>query len=295
MASLHLLNWLQEVREPPGDLASGLTAILRHNLPEQEIDIGREPLTLLLMLCDHLQEWGRPRVGTSPLSRGVMESLRFSEQPRFEKKISMHEVVVNGLRMKEPRARPSIERVCDGCVKSDCEGDQECRVCFRVNTELDQSSGLEFRLRHVESIKGDFEPGVSWLLLCRDMQGLGFEKDKLPFNITITLEHATPRIWRVLPMQLLELDILEEYANTNETASYLCDWIESARLGREGVHHEADEENGEEIFTLKLHELGRPLKRGLWDSHWRPYVKWKWKWLAQRFVNLRIGAWFPEL
>lgn len=294
VACLHLLQWLQEIQKAPESLAPGLIAILRHNIPVQNIDIGREPLTLLLMLCDHMQEWGRPRIGPNPMARGVMEAMRFSEQPHLERKVHMHQIHIGGLSLVDNLEKEVPETICDKCTHdySVCKKRKHCR---RITTKIDFNSGLDFKLEHLEAREADFEPGISWLLLCRDLQGLAFRKEMLPFNITISLKHAPPRTWRILPVQLLEMDTLEEFANTQESATYLCEWIESARRGKGGIHYKVTRKNGEETFIIKLHELGRPLGRGLSDEHWKPYFSWKWKWLGQKFVNLSLGPWFPRM
>lgn len=290
VAWLHLRQWLKEVQGPPSSLTHALTAIFRHNLPQQEVNVYKEPLTLLLMLCDHIQEWGRPRVGPAPLALGIMEALRFSEQPEFERKTRVHRLLIHGLKPVSLKPQHVLPPICDGCVKSPgCTG-----RCFRVHTRIEES-GLRFELPHAESREADFEPGISWLLFCRDLQCLGSREGMLPFEITITLKHAPARIWSVLPGRPLEMDLLEEFASSCRSAAYLCEWIEFARRGEQGIEYSGDRDTGAEAFTIRLHKLGRPLRRGLSDEHWKDFFRWKWRWLGQKFITLSLGTWFPEL
>ena len=52
----------QEDSDWLADIQPALKAIIRHNLPNDMVDPSEEPLSFLLLLCDHLQEWDRPRV-----------------------------------------------------------------------------------------------------------------------------------------------------------------------------------------------------------------------------------------
>lgn len=98
VAWLHLSHWLRQIDPSKTSLAHALQAVLRHNLPDQEVTICDEPLSVLLILCDHLQEWGRPRVGRDPLARAVIEAMRFSEQAEFEQKIRVRQLFIRGLK-----------------------------------------------------------------------------------------------------------------------------------------------------------------------------------------------------
>ena len=142
---------------------------------------------------------------------------------------------------------------------------------------------------------GDFEPVISWLLLCRNLQGLQCSKEKDPlYNITITLRHTPPRIWNLLPWRPLEMDLLQEYASTHKDAAYLCEWVNFAQHGERGINYRGDRKTGKETFTIELHNLKKPLARGLADRLWRDFFDWKWRWLGQKLINLNWD-WFPEV
>lgn len=49
--------------------ATSLNAILKHNLVREPVSVRQEPLTALLVLCDEIQEWHRPRYNTWDLVR----------------------------------------------------------------------------------------------------------------------------------------------------------------------------------------------------------------------------------
>lgn len=277
VAWLHLYSWLDAVQQPPSLLAHAMTAILRHNLPAQKVNLCREPLTLLLILCDHLQEWGRPRVQPDPLARSVMEALRSSEQPHFGEKVCTRQLTVKGLQVI-----PMAE-----------EPDGETDSISRVQTQLGETA--EFHIQYVEAREGDFEPVVSWLMLCRDLQCFASRRAEFPLRLIIQLEHTPSQIWHLLPWKPLEMDLLQEFASQYEPAAYLLEWIRSARGGKEGIEYKGDHDAGEESFRIDLKELNEPLKRGLEDDLWKEFIKWKWRQLGQRYAKLNLGYWFPDL
>ena len=266
--------------EDPYSLAHALTAILRHNLTAQNVDIRREPLTLLLMLCDHLQEWGRPRLAPDPLARGVMESLRFSTQMEFAQKIRAHELLVEGLEIV-PRTE---ETSLNGAVLAEVsQGDPRLQLVTRIGEHL------LFRLRFESAREADFEPAISWLWLCRDLQFLGSQDEELPYDVVIEFEHKPSRLWRELPWKPLEMDLLETFAR--EQRPYLLKWIQTARDSKndEGIYYEGNHRSGEERFWISLNRLAKPLPRGLSVEDWIAYFNWKWRELGRRMIDGTIG------
>ncbi len=296
-AWLHLRQWLLDVKVPLDDFQPALTAILRHNLSDQEIDIKKEPLSFLLILCDHLQEWGRPIVGMEYLSRQVMEGLRFGEKHNVEKKIRMSEIHLAGLMPEIINRKKVLKKTCENCVS---QGHASlCQLhCLRTQAIINKEKGITFTLPHNEAREADFEPCISWLMFCRDLQSINYNKQSLPFDMTIRFKHAQPRIWMALDWKPLEMDILDEYANTNTNdhhhAAYLCEWIKCARQGVEGIKYERNRDEGTEEFIIYLHKLEKPLKRGLAEEHWQPFFHWKWKWLSQKYTTQNLGSWYPK-
>jgi hypothetical protein len=287
-AWLHLRQWLKEINLSLTSLRPALIAILRHNLSDQDVDIREEPLSFLLLLCDHIQEWGRPRVGPDPFARGIMEILRFSEKSDFDKKIRMSSILVNGLKPAELGAKKAFKQICNNCIsKSNCENQ-----CIRIITQIDGKKGITFTLPHIEASAADFEPCISWLMFCRDLQCINKNKNKLPFPISIVLKHAPSRIYSAFGWNPKEMDIFEEFVNSNPSSTYLCQWVEFARLKKEGIEYE--EKDGIETFTIRLHKSGQPLERDLSSAHWKDFTRWKWQWLSHKYTTSNLGPWYPD-
>jgi hypothetical protein len=243
---LHVRWILEQIKVSLDDYEPALTAILRHNLSKQTVDVQREPITLLLMLCDHLQEWGRPRIGPDPLAQALVEALRFSEKPDFKRLVRVHQLEISGL-VGTILTRPSVlQRNCDSCVEnpeSRCEGG--CLLVHPVLQPTSRTSNdylLAFNLSHEDAVEADFEPAISWLMFCRNLQGLQMKHVPLPFDISITMKHTPPSIWAELGWTYTEMDLIEVYANTQRNAAYLSNWVMSARCGEKGIQYKADGE-----------------------------------------------------
>ncbi len=289
---LHLCQWIKDTHEPIESFTPALVAVLRHNLPDQKIDIYKEPLSFLLLLCDHLQEWGRPRVSPDPLAQGIMESLRFPGKATYDQKIRMREMIILGLEPQHLRKKKIPHQMCENCFSPKDEG---CKgLCLKLHPRGDRKTGLTFILPHQEAREAEFEPCISWLKFCRDFQCVTNDIKPLPFPINIQFDHSTPRIWSELSWMPMEMDIFEEYSRAHSPAAYLCEWIECARNHKEGISYQNDRGKGEETFIIHLHDLGKPLKRGLSEEHWKDFFTWKWNRLGSQYLKSTLGSLFPH-
>jgi hypothetical protein len=59
--------------------AEALSAILKHSLAREPVNVRKEPLSALLVLCDELQEWQRPRYNAWELTQSAMVSIHYRE------------------------------------------------------------------------------------------------------------------------------------------------------------------------------------------------------------------------
>jgi hypothetical protein len=285
---LHLRHCLEAAGLCADPYGPALNAILWHDLQGIDSSERDSPLAVLLVLCDHLQEWGRPKFGSTVLARQVMESLRYSEPPEFERRIRVPWLLVDGLtpiRLGQP-SLPNVQCERCGVPRSKCE-----KGCLHTKTGAGQC--LTFRLQFEESRESDFEPALAWLEWCRDMQSLRSQFDRLPWDITIVMEHCPPKMFQHLPWGPLEMDLLQDYAERNAEAAYLCEWIDAARQKKQGIRYEGDRKTGKETFSIDLHALGTPLRRGRLADGYRKFAQWKWQRLRQQLVAQSL-TWFPE-
>lgn len=84
IVSHHYVDHLLESIAGPGeadswrdDFKEALAAIAKHNVTEEPISFRREPLAALLVLCDEIQDWGRPRWDSEALASEVFSVLHF--------------------------------------------------------------------------------------------------------------------------------------------------------------------------------------------------------------------------
>jgi len=285
---LHLLDWTEARKTPSDQFQPALNAILRHNLHGQKINCGENPLAFLLLLCDHIQEWGRPRVGPELLAKELMEGMRFSREAEFDRRITMDRIELHGIRVLSPKKRNTEE--CRRCMAS-----THCTSsCFQSELAL-RSGGIDFILSHSEATHAGFEPVISWLLMTRDFQAFSESRSQFLFPLRIRMDHIPSRYFSFFNWSILEMDLLEEFARTNEGAAYLNEWIDDARAKRNGIEYNDEaRDRGEEYFILNLHKMNNPLSRGLEDSHWEKFMQWKKGWMGEKFLQKNIGSWFIQ-
>jgi hypothetical protein len=188
------------------------------------------------------------------------------KKPLARAKIELLEVkkgqpVISEYAYREIKRENIPTNTCDNCI---LKNNASCKTqCLRVQTKIDQEKKLVFILPHVEAREADFEPCISWIMFCRDLQSINCREKELPVQLSIIMEHTPPRIWSALGWDPMEMDIFEEFANTYPTATYLLQWIAFARDKREGIEYKGNRKEGKETFIIKLHELGKPLSRDL--------------------------------
>ena len=80
---LHVKELLEAVPDGASamdELESGLRAIAKHNLMREAISFEDEPVAFLLVLCDELQDWGRPRIESAELREAIVSKIIFSDR-----------------------------------------------------------------------------------------------------------------------------------------------------------------------------------------------------------------------
>lgn len=274
-----LFNWVNDV-EPEEDYTPALEAIARHNLEKQIVNPKKEPITFLLLLCDHLQEWGRPLIGSEPLARSIVESLRYTEKIDFFRKVRVWNLFIAGLEYADSSPNPK----------------KSCDVSSLIQFTKPKS-GLHFILPHAEASRVEFEPVLSWLFFTRDFQCYNMFGFKKVIPMKITLCHSPSRISTDLPWQPSEMDLFQEFCQVNEESAYLIDWIIAAKNKKFGLKYTL-KKNGNltiERFTINLTEIDRPLKRGLNKKHWTAFNNWKKLRLGQGILDLNPLMWKPKI
>ncbi|MCP4347646.1 MAG: hypothetical protein GY795_19245 [Desulfobacterales bacterium] len=78
----HLQHLLAGIRDGENEYRQALDAIIAHNIhPNYPVRQKEAPVTALLILCDELQEWGRPSIESSKFLRHIAATRNLGEYP----------------------------------------------------------------------------------------------------------------------------------------------------------------------------------------------------------------------
>jgi len=215
------------------DIQPALRAIIRHELLEDPIDPKKEPLSFLLFLCDHLQEWDRPRV-----------------DKRFRYFLSAH-------LLRTPGSSPSTTTLIRH-LKTNLYWNRKDK---KWNLPDDD---LRFELIFKDAYKESFEPAIIWCCQSFDLQKI--KQEQLPRNLCLTFVHPLPEELKTIGKEgeLTELDFLQDFVREEgvkieegveiekEMAAAFSVWLNSIRKKSYGLSHEYKSAKKEEWFTFTL-------------------------------------------
>ena len=273
-AWLHLCAWQKDSKNEHRCIPLALRAIARHNLTDHTLKASEEPLTALLILCDHIQEWGRPRVAPDALTYGVMESMRFSHPVHVENHQRVRQVRITGR-----------------CCTLDPLPDGPWRAGSVLYGLKRPKERIDLTLPHVDILGDAFEPAVSWLLWSRDLGCVNWGDSTGGLCGTITLTHAASRIWKDLSWAPLEMDLLQDFVATHEKAAALSLWIEKSKSGSDGFVYEGKRKEGKEKLKITLEKLNSDTRFPSLGSLIPEFQRWKWRQLSRQFLALNVGWW----
>ena len=138
-------------------------AMVMHNLKDEvKIDPSKDPLSFLLLLCDHIQEWDRPRMDSLRLRRFVTSALQ------------------------SHRLGPLDGSTIVRYLKADLSWNQKDKKM----TPILSKHSLELSLHYKDSEDEQFEPALIW---CQN--SYDFEKvviDKWPQNFRLVFKTIHP-------------------------------------------------------------------------------------------------------
>ncbi|MBI5741506.1 MAG: hypothetical protein HZA16_12430 [Nitrospirae bacterium] len=135
VSAIHLDHILGRHRE---EYRAAIHAIIAHDYKGFPVSCGDNPLSFLLLLCDHLQDWSRPRVDTSRMRKGVAASLDYKQPFEVDAYHNMAYLTLN-LEIGQDRIRYADEV-------------------------------LKFVLVYKKPDNGNYEPVMLWLHTTYDLQ-----------------------------------------------------------------------------------------------------------------------------
>lgn len=194
-------EWYEKIKE-------ALEAIGKHDLTDADISPIRSPLAFLLLLCDHLQEWDRPRLESERLRRCVSASLHRPGQVTPAGSTLVRHLRTN-LLWREGRVH------------------------------LPEGKPLNLILFYKDAARERFEPALIWCQNTYEFQSLALEEWPQNFEIHFTVVHPLSNMMKT-GVSLLEMDLFEDFASDDEYCRGLIPWFKSARDGSQGIAYKAD-------------------------------------------------------
>ncbi len=240
------LQWIEEI-------ATCVEAIGVHNLRHVPVNPVASPLAFLLLLCDHIQEWDRPRIETTQLGRAF-----------------------SGLLANHQRVYPECTTVVNR---------MRTNLVWQDNAAALPDAELQIALDYKSAAKEQYEPAVIWFQNSLDFQRV--DMDAWPDDFEIVLRCVHPHNGTVQSnADYLEMDLFEDFIREQDRYLSLLDWLHASRNGCNGVHYEPhgrlwDEEAGEyepfEIFSWHFACGGRPCrtKSNVPADLYGDYLGWK--------------------
>lgn len=230
-------EWSKEISE-------AIEAIGSHNLAGSRLSATRSPLAFLLLLCDHLQEWDRPRFESNRFRRYVSASLQRPGQ-----------LSVAGNTLVRHLGTNLVWR--DRKVSLPERGPLKLTLCYR------------------DAARERFEPALIWCQNSFEFQRVAFEEWPEGFEIQFCAMHPVSSALKT-GVSLLEMDLFEDFTQENEQFGIVTSWFRAARSGSNGMTYQAQAGVSETFCWSFSRDLQRSLMVEDFPSgiYFR-YVDWK--------------------
>lgn len=183
------------------DIYEAFEAIGKHNLESAHIVPGESPLAFLLFLCDHLQEWDRPRPDSVQMRRSVSTLVHRPGDCSA--------------------AGSNIVRYFSTNLKWNEE-----------TVKLPDSDQLQLTLHCNDADREHFEPAVIWCQNTHDFQRIDLSKWLYDFSVVFKMAHSLSEEMNKGP-SFLEMDLFEDFVREDEENLSLMAWIQEARSSDE--------------------------------------------------------------
>ncbi len=238
----HLLENMKRDKPFIKGMDEALCAIFKHS-STFEINAEKEPLAFLLLLCDKLQEWGRPRVEVANLTRTIAAAMHYSGLARLNLRKSVTHLEINV--------------TVDAC-----------------NRQLvPKGTHLNFTLNYENARGTTLEPAVIWAELSFDFKRVCFPCTMSPISIKCVHPFSPgddTAKWQPTDFELMQEFVLDDTAE----GTCLSGWIESIKDGIHGVSYSHEEQK--EKFKIELQKLkSLDTLTKLPSGFYKTYSDWK--------------------
>lgn len=266
---VHLENKMGNVPNPDWmkQITSAFRAMVMHNLKDEvKIDSSKDPLSFLLLLCDHIQEWDRPRVDSLRLRRFVTSALQ------------------------GPRSGSLDSSTIVRYLKAGLSWNQKDKKM----TPILLKHSLELSLHYKDSGDEQFEPALIWCQNSYDFEKVVLDNWPQNFHLVFKTIHPVSTKLKIkkkrggkkeekeeVVIEYAEMDLLQDYLRETGQEAFLATWISKSRKCDSWVkYHLAENEDTEkeEVFeTVFEHTSDKHEKLILHlpPNFYRDYMKWK--------------------
>jgi hypothetical protein len=288
ISAVHTHHLLSKIRNNDVFIKSykdSLDAIILHESSFREIDIEKNPIAFLLLLCDRIQEWGRPRIQIEDISQKFISALRF-EDPIYPETYKTAKYLGANLEI--------------GIVISTNIKMMEWRI---TQKKIFDTNSLTFYLVHdAANYEESAEVVPSWIKLYSDFQKLtNLDKLKLD-SIIIGSIHPRSSQLNKFNWDATEMELLRTFAIHEPKGAYLSEWTDNiehlyekngVRIGEKPVQYLNCDNANEQLFITikKWNNPGPSNSIPYWISYlpegfYSDYAKWKKELLIKELFNL---------
>lgn len=261
VSAFHLHHMLETISKKNGtpdlldDLTESLYAIIKHSHEGEVVDAGTSPLSFLLLLCDHLQEWNRPRVDSGMLRQEIVTHLLRPGPRVFESNTILSYLKLN----------------------AKFEGGH-----YKFEKEID------FELVYKDAEEEMFEPALIWICVCEDLKKIkkGSMSD---LKVKIKMTHPIPQKL-AKPHRFTEKGLFNIFAMQDNGVEAIRPWLDClSPCGSISYSTDGNIPPQYEYFEIKLEEYsndhpGFTLPINLYGK----FCKWKENFLREtRLKGLR--------
>jgi hypothetical protein len=244
VSALHVQSAIADIASPSvADYGAALTAIAHHNHPNATIHFQEERLSVLLVLCDELQEWDRPWLGLERAALALSTIVVFSP-------------------VHAPRWHEPLSKVTTNLRLTSASGDTS-EAMITVN-----GSVLDFWIKYSADIHRSHSVFNAWLGRSRNLQRITLgDTGECPLDFRYRMESpvAPPSALTARDRSEPELTRLWRIVRDQRIWS-IHRWLEAASNGKkppsvgtglaeQAVMYEIDDDGKAEIVMLDVRQL----------------------------------------
>jgi hypothetical protein len=284
VSMVHTLQLLREIKKEEAFIKSFeecLIAIFLHEGYSREINVKEMPIAFLLLLCDRLQEWGRPRLQIDDISQKFISTLRFDE-PFYPETYNTAQFLCINLNIELNISEFPKQSNWNVTIN---HPNTDTLLCYLIHDAADSKESAEV------------VPG--WVKLYSDFQKLIYLDCLNIEKIIISSFHPRSIQLNKFSWYVTEMELLRAYSAFTSEGGYLFEWKNQIQfvsnpdnpIGASALQYfENNDDNNYEQMFITIKNWGNP-KKGIpkWIAHlpssyYSDFCKWK----REMLINEKI-------